>query len=240
MGRNRFINLANAQQFTAIQFLSDPGYDPSDRHIPSCVQVRWNFAVVSGVSAHVVTHARYGSGFTPTTAVANSILSALGGGLSSTGVLGFMATQTSLTGISLRDLNVENQPFVDSNGAAHPGTGTGSAQPSEVAVVLTLRTALVGQANRGRIFLPGWSTNALGANDTIAGPAVTALDNFASGLAQVYSDNALTLVLGHFSRIAYTGVNGKPHEARPPGTVDVTGVLLRDNHWDTQRRRGLG
>jgi hypothetical protein len=86
--------------------------------------------------------------------------------------------------------------------------------------------------------VPNFAVNALGVGNTINPATVTALGNWASIIAGVLSGHGLTLGVAHFSRLAYTTAAGKPVPARPPGIVPVLSVLVRDNHWDSQRRRG--
>src|SRR5215471_10204969 len=112
MSRSRFIRLDAAQQFTAINVLSDPGYDPNNRTIPSCVQVQLSFALDGGKFGNVILHGRYGSGFTPSTAIATAIWSGLTTGTAWTALAAFFATTTNLGNVILRDLNALNQPLV--------------------------------------------------------------------------------------------------------------------------------
>src|SRR5215471_14145662 len=102
MARSRIVNIANLQQFTAVNLLSDPGYDGSDRHIPSCVEISLVWSLEDGRVAHNVLHGRYGSGFTPTSAIANSILTGLSTGSSWTALAGFLALTNSFTAVTLR------------------------------------------------------------------------------------------------------------------------------------------
>jgi hypothetical protein len=239
MARSRIVRLDTAQQFTAINVLSDPGYDPNVRTIPSCVEVRLDFALESGKVGHMVLHARYGTGFTPSTAIATAIWQGLSSGTAWTALAAFLATSTNFGNVVLRDLNAANQPFVPGSATSAPGTSASPAMPNEVAAVITLRTGQVGPAFRGRMYVPGWATNALGAGNVIAAAAVTALSNWANTIPSVLTGQGLQFAIGQHSRLAYTGVGGREHPARNPATVLITSQTVRDNHWDTQRRRGL-
>jgi hypothetical protein len=68
---------------------------------------------------------------------------------------------------------------------------------------------------------------------------VTSVQNWANGIPAIFTTNGLTLALGLPARSAYTGTTGTPHPARVAATLPVTSLLVRDNHWDSQRRRGL-
>jgi len=237
--RSRIIRLDTAQQFAAINVLSDPGYNPNVRTIPNCVEVRLNWQFENAKIGHIVLHGRYGAGFTPSTAIANAIFGGLSSGAAWTTLAAFFSNGNVMSGVTLRDLNAANLPFVDSTSAAAPGTSASASLPTEVAVVVTLRTANNGPAFRGRAYVPGWATNALGAGNVVAGAAVTALQTWANGWSGVFTAQGLQLALGRHARLAYTGVSGKQHPARDPDTVLITATPVRDNHWDTQRRRGL-
>jgi hypothetical protein len=89
------------------------------------------------------------------------------------------------------------------------------------------------------MFIPGWATNALASGNVVAAAAVTALQSWANTLGGTYSANGMPVALGHKARAAYTGTSGTPHPARPAGLVPITNLVVRDNHWDSMRRRGL-
>jgi hypothetical protein len=136
-------------------------------------------------------------------------------------------------------MSVANQPIISSGAGGATGTSSGTELPDEVALVVTERTAFTGPQNRGRMYIPGWATTALGANNTAAAAAVTALGNWAGNIAGILSAQGYTWCVGHVARQAYTGSTGTQHPARVAGTVPITTVAVRDNHWDSQRRRGL-
>jgi hypothetical protein len=235
----RVVNLANLQQFTAVNLTSDPGYDAGNRVIPQCVQVKLAWGTGSGNVALNILHGRYSGAYSGTQAQANTILAGLNTGGAWTALASHLAPTVALSAVTLRDLGIANAPEVASNGPGGVGTAAGTELPDEVAAVVTLRTALTGPANRGRIYVPGWATSALGANNTIAAAAVTDLAAWAATITGVLAGVGFTFSLGHFSRVAYIGSAGANHPARPAGTVPITSTEVRDNHWDTQRRRGL-
>jgi hypothetical protein len=235
----RIINLASLSQFTAINLTSDPGYDPDNPVIPSCAQITLVWGSGSGIVAHNVIHGRYSGPFAGTQAQADAIHTALGTGAQWTALATHLATATVFAAVYIRDLGVLDAPIITSLTPGKNGTSSGTELPNEVAAVITKRTAFTGPANRGRIYVPGFATTALGPNNTIATAAVTALGNWGSIIAGALSAQGYVFSIGHHSRKAYTGISGKNHPARPAGTVPITNVAVRDNHWDSQRRRGL-
>jgi hypothetical protein len=239
MARSRVVNLANFQQFTAINLLSDPGHIGGPKVIPSCVEVTLQWGLTDGTFGHNVMHAAYGGGFVPTVTIANGLMSALTTGSAWTALASFMPVSGFLASVLLRDLNTAANPIVSATLAGVAGTSPSSAIPDETALVITLRTAKAGRGFRGRIYVPNWATNALGAAGVAASGAVTDLNAWAQTIPGAFSGQGLTLSLGQVARQAYIGSTGTSHPARTATTVPITSLVVRDNHWDSQRRRGL-
>lgn len=235
----RIVRLDTVQQFAAINLTSDPGYDRGNRVIDQCAEIRLVWLQENGVIAHNVLHGRYTGTFAGTQAQCNAILTGLGSGAQWTAMAAFMPPATALGFVQIRDLGAANQPYISSNGSAHAGTSASPSLPNEVAACLTLRTAFIGRQHRGRIYVPGFATNALGAGNVIAAAAVTAIANWGSIIAGVLNAQGYLFSLAHFHRLAYTSDSGTDHPERPAGTVPIQSVEMRDNHWDTQRGRGL-
>ena len=137
----------------------------------------------------------------------------------------------SSIGVKVRQLNeadgiqVEQDFITPVDGTAE----TGANAPTNVALVLTVRTARIGRSYRGRMYLPGVLTSGSGVN-----------------FADVTWANALAAAwVGHFTALdASEGLthcvmsksNGKV--ARSVAVLTpVTSVSLRDLRVDTQRRR---
>lgn len=219
--------------------MADPGHIGGPIVIPNGVQVILNWTLPDAKLAHNVLYGSVGGAFTATAAVAEAIRSGLVGSATWTTLAGFMMAGASLTGVSLLDVRTASNAKVTSTGAASPGTSASLAMPDECAVCVTLRTALTGQANRGRIYIPGFASNAMGAAGVIAATCVSAVANWAAIIPTQLTAQGITLSIGHPARAAYTGRTGTLHPARAAGLVPVTQLVVRDNHWDTQRRRGL-
>lgn len=139
-------------------------------------------------------------------------------------------TSVSLANVGLRDIRTASQAeFLDS-GAAVPGTSAGDVLPPQIALCITLRTALAGAAYRGRSYLPGYGelyNTATGTCVAVA-PAVAFLAAIKSGL----QTNALDL--GVISR-----GNASLPIPRAPQINVVTSIVSRDAVWETQRRRAI-
>lgn len=233
------MRLDNFQQFAAINVTSDPGAIGGKVQVPQCAQIVIQWGLESGRIGHNVLYGRYAGGFVGTAAQCNSILTGLTSGGAWTALAAFLATSSGLSGVTIRDVNTVDQPLISNSVGGQPGTSASPSLPNEAAVVVTLRTAKAGAQNRGRMFIPGWATNALGAGNVVAAAAVTALNNWANTIPGVLGGQGYTWVIGQRERVAYTGSTGTQHPARAATSTQITSQSARDNHWDTQRKRGL-
>lgn len=217
----------------------DPGRIPGPVVIPNCAQVRLFWNIGNGKVVTNVLHGSYSASFTPTVAMANSLQTALNAALTSSTIAGQLHNSTSLTGCGIRDISAAHTTEFVSTGVAQPGTGTGTALPPQTSLVATLRTGQAGQAGRGRVYQPGWASVADVGNGVATATAQSALQNWVSAVSTAMAGGgiALTLVLAHPARAAYTGKTGTAHPARGAGVVPVTGIFVENVVWDTQRRR---
>lgn len=234
------VNLAYLSQFTAVNLLTDGGYDREHRQIDNCIEVDLFWTLEDGKTAHNVLHGSVPAAFNPTAAIALALHNSFVTGAPWSGLAATLSTSTHLATTALRDLRIPNQPQIFPSGQTDgPGTGTGESLPNETAAVVTLRTAKAGQRYRGRMYLPGFTVGQMAAGNTIAAGCVTAINNWANSLPGAFTAQGMTFCLGLHSRLAYTGKTGKNHEARPNEVPAIVQQLVRDNHWDSQRKRGL-
>lgn len=233
------IAASSLEQFAAVNLRLDPGAIGGPVLVPQCAQISLIWNQESGKLAHNVLYGRYSGAFAGSVAQANSILTALTTGAAWTALQVFLSNTGGLQSVTIRDVNTANQALVQQTVAGANGSSSGGALPNEVAAVITARTAFTGRQNRGRIYVPNWAVNALAAGNVIAAAAVTALNTWAQTIPTALSAQGYTLVLGQRQRQAYTGKTGTQHPARPAQSTPITQLVVRDNHWDTQRRRGL-
>lgn len=234
------VNLAAYQQFAAINLNSDLGHVRGEQILPLCAEIRLTWNQEDGKQAHNVLHGRYATSFNGTVAQANAIMTALTTGAAWTAYAGFLATQTQFAAVAIRDRNALDQPYIISTNAPVSGTSVSASLPNEVAAVMTLPTAKAGPRYRGRMYLPGFATNALGAGNLISNGAATAMQNWYNLIAGAFTAQGYTFCLGLPPRAAYDSPRTGAHfDARPAETPAVVGGGNRDFHWDSQRRRGL-
>jgi hypothetical protein len=239
MAKNRVVNLANFEQFTAINVLGDPGAIGGPKVIPSCAEIDLVWALPGGGLGHNILTGRYTGAFSGTPAQASAILAALTTGGPATALFTHIATTAVLGSVLIRDIGVPNGPLIANTNTGIAGSAAGAALPNEVALVITKHTALAGRANRGRMYVPGFSVAAVAADNTAVPAVITDLQAWANTIQGALNASGYTLVIGQPARAAYIGTTGTSHPARPAGSVTVSSMFVRDNHFDSQRRRGL-
>lgn len=239
MSRSRVVALENFQQFTAINVLSDPGHIGGPVVIPGCVRVIIKWTLPNGKTANNVLAASVGPAFTATATTAEALRAGFVVGGNWTALAAFMPTSGSLAAVELLDIRQPNNAPVLSTGAATPGTSASTPIPGEVAVVATLRTAKAGQGFRGRMYIPNFATNAIAAGDVVAPAVLTAINTWLGQVNAQLAGQNMVWALAQPARAAYIGSTGTSHPARAAGVVPLVSFATRDNHWDSQRRRGL-
>jgi hypothetical protein len=219
----------------------DPGRSPGAFTVPNCVQMRLNWTLPNGKIVHNVLHGRVAGGFAATTVAAQAIYAAIIASGSWTAWRPYVNAASSFQGVDLRDMRTLNQAIFASTGGSTAGTGAAVSLPAAAAICITLRTALSGQANRGRVYLPGIDSAAdVSATGAILAAANTAAVNFVTAVQTAMTSGGLTMCIQNPPRIAYTGAKtGTLHPAREAGTVDVVGISARSTTFRSQRRRAL-
>ena len=217
--------------------LDDGGRIPGAFTVPNCVQMRLEWTLPSTKLVYNVLHGRVAGGFTATAAIAEAIRAALAAAAAVTTWRTHVSTLVSLSHVDLRDMRTLNMPIVQSTGAALAGTGVGGAIPPGEAFCVTLRTAFVGRANRGRIYLPGLDFSALAAGGVASAATSTDAAAFVTAVQTAMTASGLTMCIMQPARQAYTGTTGAAHAARAAGTVDVAAIVSRNTIIDHQRRR---
>jgi hypothetical protein len=234
------VDLSQFQQFSAINLLTDPGAIGGPVVVPNAIKVMPLWTLGDGKVTRSVLGGIVGSFTSASSTVAEAIRAAWVGNSQFAPLLAQIASTVSFTGIEIQDIRQAGNPVFRSTGAAVPGTGTGTELPDEVALVLTLRTAKIGRQWHGRLYQQGWSSVALGAGNTANPAAVTALTNYPNCILAGMAAGGLSWGLIQPARQAYTSPKtGTSFPARAAHIEPITSQLVRDNHWDSQRRRGL-
>jgi hypothetical protein len=226
---------------------SDPGHIFGPVFIPQCAAIRLVWTLINGKQATNVLHASYTTTPPNTQVFVNGLFTAISAHFTSSGLAAVVHTGVHLAFVGIRDM-AEVPPAgsgvghgeIVSNLAAVPGAApAGDPLPANISFVVSLKTGLARQANRGRVYLTGFTE---GGNDT-GGNATTAVSaactSFVSGISSDLTTNALTLAIAHPARKAYDNALGHPVPARNAGTVQVTNIVSLNNVWDSTRLRQL-
>jgi len=239
MGRNRVLRLDSFEQFTAIQALSDPGHIGGPVVIPNCTQIVLNWGSGIGKVSHNVLYGRSAGVPTPSVAQAQALFAAMSSGGLWTAMNAHLANTTTFASVSVMSVHTAGQPVFTSTGASVPGTNATIALPLEVALVTTLRTALRGTQNRGRIYQPNLAVDQVLTGNLASATLVNDQSAWHNGFIAILSSQSLTWVIGQPHRAAYTGSTGTQHPKRLATSTPITQALVRNNTFDSQRRRGL-
>lgn len=203
--------------------------------IDNAVQVKWLWTL-GNISAVNVTHASIAGGFTFSSATAQALFAAIAGNMGTSGLVGTWGTGVSFDKVTIRDMRTPNNAEIESTGAPLTATGSGDLLPPQVAAVLTLRTAKAGKSFRGRIFLPGFAEDANDGQGRIIIDVINVLTLFAAALPSNYSGSGAQLAVAS-RQVVDRSAGGGCAVIKPSNITPVTQVVIRDNRWDTQRRR---
>jgi hypothetical protein len=204
--------------------------------IPNCVEVKVHWTI-HGIVALNVVHATYtGASPIPTTVV-ESVWSSFKANANTTTWLGMLHNAVNMVQLGIRDLRTPFQPEVLSTSSGLPGTSVANPYPNQVAIAVTLKTAMVGRQNRGRVYLGGISQATDGGTGTITSAAMVDAQNFVIALQGALAGQSMTLAIGQKHLPARTDKAGNPLPERPANTVPVTQILTLNSRFDTQRRR---
>lgn len=217
--------------------MPDPGRIPGAVIIPSVFQVRLGWTLGNTKLVHNVMHVQVSDGFTITPADLDALLASMTSGGLFTAVSAFMSTQISVTSLDVRDIRTANNALIESGTIAVTGADGTDPLPPEVAFVLTLRTLFAGQGFRGRIYLPGWSTNALDTGGFAKAAMASAAVDWVNDWKALFLGNGMTLCVAQPARQAYVGETGVSHPARDAASFRVEDIVARDLVFDSQRRR---
>ena len=166
-----------------------------------------------------------------------------------------ISTAAALVRVGVRDYRTANRPEFRDTGAQVAGSGATAPDmiPPNAALCITLRTALTGKSQRGRVYLGGFAE----ADNSGSGQTVTAAATASIAFLNAIK-TALTaqgLVLSVISRPAElkvltlttthndgtTSVRTLSREtAKAGGINEVTAFESRTAAWESQRRRANG
>jgi hypothetical protein len=216
---------------------SSPGYHPGFVAIPDTVQLRLIWTLPNVRFGTNVLHGGIGTGDNPSPAKCDAFVNSLAASAGWAAYNPFLAGPTNLTAVDMRDLRGEGGQLVQSTVAPLSGTGTGAALPEEVALCLSIHSAIGGKHGRGRVYLPGLSTDGLDADGHVTSDLVTATLSLADGIKAAFIAAGLSWVVASRGHDSYTSpFTGLTVAADGPHSFLITNYKV-DNVFDSQRRR---
>jgi hypothetical protein len=196
--------------------------------------------VPGGKVGHNVLYGRTTGVPNPSVAQAQAIFSGLTTGGLWTALATHLFTSTQLLSVTLTSVHTAGLPSFVSTGGAVSGSDVAQALPSESAVCVTLKSNFRGPSNRGRMYITGYGNDSVSSGNLISPTTVTDTAAWANNIKSVLAAQSLTWCIGQRDRAAYLGSTGTQHPARAANAnIDIQSAIVRDNHWDSQRRRGL-
>jgi len=218
--------------------MPSPGYIPGKLVIPATFQVRLLWQLPNSRAATNVLHAIVPDGLVNSQGLADALFGTIAGDGTTAGYFAFLSSQTALQAVDIRDLRTESQGLFQSTPGAVPGGGVANALPEEVALVCTLRSDLAGRAHRGRIYLTGFDASSIDAQGhAVAGLTLAAELWVNSALLGSFNFVGMTMAIAHRGHNAYVNKLGNTVPAEATGSDRVTQTIVRDNIFDSQRRR---
>lgn len=206
--------------------------------IPSLVELHLVWILANGKEVKNILHGEVPDAYSATSTSAENMRAAIAASAAWTAYKPYLHTTCAFQRVDLRDIRSPNLALVQSTGGAVAGTGAGNALPPEVALAVTLRTNHAGVGFRGRVYLCGFDDAALNGDGTAIAGLTSAAKGFVDAVSTAMSGQGLTLSLAQPQRNAYTSPRtGRAIAARAPSSLPITQTIVRDNVFDSQRRR---
>lgn len=204
--------------------------------IPAGVQVRL-FWTIQGQQCFNVFGGSVAGGFSATQTIANNLGAAIKTALGSSGLGVLLRTSTVLNSVGLRDVRTANQVEYVSAEASSAGTGVTDPLPRQVALCVTLRTAMAGKSYRGRVYIGGWVIGANSASGDCSTAAQTAAVAFVTAVKDALTAQSIQMAILSPELPERQTASGATLPPKPAFATPVTAVLSRNLTWETQRRR---
>lgn len=206
--------------------------------VPSVIEIVMMFTLVNLKSASIRFHGAFVTAPANMQTLANALSVSLGTAWS-TNLAPLCPPGTTYNGITARDMTLTTNPVAFAPVTPVPGTAAAPALPLpvNVAAVMTQNISSRGRGLKGRVYLPGFASNADAGNGQMTTATGTAINSFGTAVTAALTAQSLTATVAQPARQAYIGVTGTAHGPRSVGHTNVTSMVARDLIWDTQRRR---
>jgi len=217
---------------------TSPGYIRGPLVIPNCVEVKLGWTLQTGRKGSNVLHASNPASVPISSTLADTISNGINAD-ARTGLFAVLVNQNvSFTGVSLRNLDTARLAEFPNTVGGFVGGSVADALPAEVALVISLKSAVSGPRGRGRVYVPGWTTNSLGPEGQIIPTDATIARDFIQAVSDAIFANGMALCIANRAHDAYISpFTGIEVPAEAAGTEDVLSIVVADDVFDSQRRR---
>lgn len=184
------------------------------------IKITWQ---LSGVDwALNVVHAQLPGGESVNQALADAWATDLAALHVSSGLAAVQPNTVQLARVGVRDVRVANQAEHEAD-VSSLGTSVANLLPRQAGIKVTTRTALAGKSFRGGPTIPGFDEDQNNGAGQIAATASDAAEAFVASLRTAATARGHILAVGSVK----LGLS-----------TPITTQVVRDQVWDTQRRRG--
>jgi hypothetical protein len=216
----------------------DGGRIPGPAAIPNGIEIRCIFRHVNAKIVSFTLHAQNDGTYITSVAAANALHQSIGAAW--TAHLGYAIVNTvQFNSVVLRDMTFPELPEFTSSDPPILGTSVVTPLPDDVALVLTENGNARGRGSKGRIYVMGFAADQDQGGGVANDNLVVAMNAFGTQLMTALGVGGLSPAIAKPHRQEYIGLTGALHAERPAALTPVGSYTCRDNHWDTQRRRGL-
>lgn len=209
--------------------------------VPNCAEVKVIWVTAQGTFENVY-HTQLSAAGPLAQTVAEAVFSALKANAATTAFLTKVHTTWSLAAVHVKDLRAINMPTIISTGASVLGTSAGLFMPTDVALVVTLRTQYSGRGWVGRTYLGGITQDNL--LDSRHWLNTGAFNSIMANYVNAISSATVSAGLGPLGVMQRQLLPSPDPTAPPPYNQPraahlepVTSINIASNRVDSQRRR---
>lgn len=192
--------------------------------VPQGMLIRLVWSVGGSPTAVNVVGARTSVGALVNQGMADAVSGMWKTAFTSSTLAAHISTQVTLATVSVRSIATASQPEFVGAGAPVAGTAVGNLLPPQVALCVTLRTALAGRSYRGRFYQFGFPVGETTADGGASAAAVSASVAFINAAKDAMSGASVPMAI--ISRKLNT-------------SELVTLVMSRDSRFETIRKRAI-
>lgn len=185
----------------------------------------------------IVLHGFHGGTTAVNAALADTLFTSFKNALTTSGLGGHLHAETAITGVEVKDLSAAGNASYLSTGLEQVGTGAAGPLGSQVAIVVTKRSAKSGREFRGRMYIGGLDNTATTDGKLATTGASQTSAAFGEACRTAMSSAGVPMCIANRALQAGTTASGAALPPRSATHTDVTQCVVDNPRLDTQRRR---